>query len=115
MLDERLGPAEARGPSEQLESIGEIECGLFAAAELDAEHAAEVAHLASSDVMAGMRRKPGIMHGFDRRMIGEEARDGGGVRAVSPHPPRQGADSSHDEPAVERRGYGSAESLQHAQ
>ena len=55
MLDEGFGAAETRGAGEELESSGECH-GLFrVAADLHAEHPAEVAHLARGEGVAGVR------------------------------------------------------------
>src|SRR5688500_16518840 len=89
VLDEGFRSTEARRAREELEAVGEVDRGLLAAADLNAQHAAEAAHLARGDGMSGMRGESRIVDRLDRRMTGEEAGNGHCVLAVAPHAPRQ--------------------------
>jgi hypothetical protein len=55
--------------------------------------------------MAGMAGPTGIQHGADRRVPGEEFRDGSGVLAVPLHPQRQRLQPADGQVDVERAGH----------
>src|SRR5262252_9645162 len=72
VLDQALGPAEARRVDEDLQTRGGPQSRVAAAAHAEGQHAAEGGHLARRDGMARMRREPGIVHGLDRGVRLEE-------------------------------------------
>src|SRR5207249_11202865 len=71
---------------------------------LEGKHSTEHRHLAPGDFTSGMGTQSRIMHVLNLSMFGEKFRDLNPVFRVCPHSPRQGAHSTQNQPAIERRG-----------
>ncbi len=81
----------------------------------EGDHAAEVAHLAAGDRVAGMAGEARVEDALDGRVLAEEAGDRARVLAVLAHPQRERLDAAQDEPGVEGAGDGAERLLQEAQ
>ena len=103
MLDEALDAAEALGELPDPRSRDELDRFLLAPDE-ERDHAAEVAHLARRDRVAGVRGQARVEDALHARMALEERRDRRRVRAVAVHAHRERLHAAEHEPAVERPG-----------
>jgi hypothetical protein len=111
MLDESLGTTETRGAGDELEPRGHAHRLGTSSPHLQRQHAAEARHLTRGHRVPRMRGQPRVVDPGDAGVGREEASDRLGVLAVAPHPVRQRPDSAEHEPAVKRRGHGTAGDL----
>ena len=103
VLDQALDRAERLGEREQLGRRGDPLGGLGAAAQREADHPAEVAHLLGRRGVAGVVGELRVQHPLDGRVADEQVDDGAGVRAVALHAHGERLHAAQHEVAVERR------------
>src|SRR5437588_4473240 len=70
VADQGFHAAQALGEAEEAGAADDAESAVLAAADADADHAAERAHLLAGHLVPGMTRQAGIAHAPDRRMRG---------------------------------------------
>ena len=76
-----------------------------ASLEPDADHAAEVAHLAAGHVVVGMVGQAGIVNAVHLRLLGQPRGERAGVGAMPLHADRQRLDAAQHQPGIERAGH----------
>ena len=97
VLDQALDAAERLGEREDLRP-GDERDGLLLGLDEERDHAAEVAHLARGDLVAGVVGEAGVEHALDRRVPLEERDDGARVLAVLAHPDGERLQPAQHEP-----------------
>src|SRR5688572_32180266 len=85
-----LDAAEAGGALEHLEAVEEPGGPFVASSHVDADHAAEAAHLPLRDVVIRMLRQPRVINFFDARVPRQPLRQSRSVRILPFHPYRKG-------------------------
>jgi hypothetical protein len=106
VLDERFNGPQRLGQSEQPGGSGHGKGGVLALAQSERDHAPEAAHLAGRNVVAWVRRQPGVIDVVDARVQRQQLDYRLGVGAMAFHAHRQGLDAPQDKEAVERAGDG---------
>ena len=106
MLDEALGPAEARRVPEEANARGGPKRGVATAADADREHPPERGHLAGGERVPSVRRESRVEHGGDARVALESARQRERVGGVAFHAAGERFQPAEHEPRRERRGRG---------
>ena len=104
MLDETLDAAQARRAGKQAHPRRHRHRRVASAPHLDGQHPAGQRHLPLGNLIAGVRRQPGIVDALDTRMLAQELGHAARVLAVGAHADSQCRDAALDEPAVEGRG-----------
>ena len=102
VFDQRLAAAERGRIGEDFHFRGQRQRGLAAAAQFDAHHPAEIAHLLRGHGVARVRRQARIVHAFDLLLRGQKIPDRARIRAVHRHARAQRAAAAQDQPGAER-------------
>src|SRR5215831_1147391 len=75
VLDQALGPAEARGAGEDAQLCRDVHRACPVAADLDRHHPAERGHLAARHLVRSVGRQARVVHRFDLPVAVQERRD----------------------------------------
>ena len=97
MLDQRLGVAQRDGHGDQVQRVDQLGTGSAAALDLEAQHAAEVLHLAGGDIVAHVILQAGIVHLLHGGVLVKILGDGLGVGAVALHADLQRLEAPEDQ------------------
>src|SRR5690554_6482318 len=115
MLNERMCPAEACGPSHELKLTGDNHRRLSPTFNNKGQHRTVAAHLPLRERMARIVRQAGEQHLFDIWMSNQSFRHLLRILAMCPHSERQGLQTPQSQPTVEGRSRTSLVLLNHAQ
>ncbi len=111
MLDERLRTAKARRAGDEPERVDDRKRLLAAAADVERQHRAGLAHLPARHRIAGIGLKSRIVDAIDGGMRGEIGRHLLRALDVAAHPVRQRPQPAQNQPAVKRRRHGAQQRL----